>query len=117
MIFRHDDDGPLGLLTFFQGDLEYLGRSQAVGDEGFRGIVPGNDVYLLAFHLVYDTLDSGAAHAHASPDAVHPGLEAHHGDLCPEAGLSGDLFHLDDAFGDFGHLQFEEAPDEFVAAP
>ena len=71
-----------------------------------------DDVDLLAAQLVDDHADAGAAGADAGADRVDVGVVGPDGDLGAVPGLAGAGLDLDDAVGDLGDLELEEALDE-----
>ena len=105
-----DDLGGAGLLV--DPDLLDLGRRQRLGHEVGRVLGERDDVDLLAPQLVDDHADAGAPGADAGADRVDVGVVRPDGDLRAVAGLAGAGLDLDDAVGDLGHLELEEALDE-----
>src|SRR5262249_6143080 len=83
-----------------------------VGDKYLERIVPANDIDSLAAQLVDDVLDTAAANAHASTDAIDFEVDARHGDFRAITRLAGDRLDFDGAVGDFGNLVLEKTANE-----
>ena len=89
-----------------------LGRLQRVHDQDLDRLVPAYDVDLLAEELVDDVLDARAAYTDTGSDTVDVVVVRGHRDFRAVAGLTGDLFDLDDLVGDLRHLELEERSDD-----
>src|SRR5690606_14730357 len=110
LVLADDDGGPPEFEA--ERDLGDLGRLEGVLDENLGRLVPADDVDLLAVEFVHDVLDAAAADADARADRVHLRVDRGDGDLGAVPGLAGHGLDLDDALGDLGDLDLEEALDE-----
>jgi hypothetical protein len=83
-------------------------RLQRVDDEGRKVGRPGDDVDLLALHLLHHGLHAAALHADAGADRVDRAVVADHADLGAAARVAGSGLDLDDAVVNFGHFLREQ---------
>ena len=93
-------------------DLLDLRRRERLGDEVGQVLAEGHDVDLLAAQLVDDHADATTASTDAGADGVDVVVVAPHGDLRAVPWFAGAGLDLDDAVGDLGHLELEQALDE-----
>jgi hypothetical protein len=97
------------MLGWVQDYLLDPSRTECVGDQRFRRIIPQEQVHSLPFELVNDPADSTTALANTGPDGVKTGDTALQGKLDVSPALASDRFDLDQASSDFGHLLCKEA--------
>ncbi len=83
-----------------------------MGIKHLHVVVPADDVDPFARQLIDDVLDPVAAHADASPDAIHPLIRAAHGDLGAVAGFAGHGPDFDHAVGNLGNFLLEQPADQ-----
>jgi hypothetical protein len=70
-----------------------------------------DQVDALSTERIDNVLDTVAADADASTDAIHPGIVALQGELAAVSGLARDGLDLDASRTDLGHLLRKEASD------
>ena len=106
----------VGLFEFFV-DLNVVDvcRIEGTLDEQHRVGRVGNDVDVLVAQFANDTVDTASAHTHARTDGINVGVEAFDGDFRAFARDTRHSTELDDTFGDFGDLAFEQAAQEHGA--
>ncbi len=111
LVLGHEDVRPVDIAV--QEDLLDLGGLEGVGDKDLGRLVEPDDVDLLASDLFDDVLDAAAADADAGADGVDAAVGAGDGHLGAVPGFACESLDLDDAVGHLGHLEFEQADDQF----
>ena len=110
LVVGHDDLGGAGVLV----DAHFLdlGRAEGLGHEIGGVVRERDDVDLLAAQLVDDHAHARTAGADAGPDRIDVVVVRPDGDLRAVAGFPGAGLDLDDAVGDLGDFQLEQALDQ-----
>src|SRR5687768_16213312 len=106
LVVGHDHLDPALLLV--DDDAADRRRLERVDDEGGEILGPGDDVDLLALHLLDDRLDAAALHADAGADRIDRAVVADHADLGAAARIAGGGLDLDDAVVNLGHFLGEQ---------
>src|SRR5579883_1050732 len=107
---RHRDER--GVIRFAQFHLQWLHRTERVGDEGSRVWTPLDDVDFLVVEFAHNIVDTRAAHPNAGTDGVKPFLAGDNRHFGAAARLAGDGFDLNRSLVDFRYFRLEEAAHE-----
>src|SRR5262249_22208614 len=110
LVVGHDHLGRAGgVVDAHLGDLR---RGEGLHHELRQVLGEGDDVDLLAVELVDDHAHAATAGTDARTDRVDVRVVRVHGDLRALPGFAGAGLDLDDAVGDLGNLELEQALDE-----
>src|SRR5690606_7417268 len=115
LVFANQHDRPTDPwvdLHFFN-----LRRSKRVGNHNLQRFVVADDIDPLATQFIQDVLDTAAPNADARTNAVDFAIDAADRNLGPVTGLASDGADLDNVFGNFRDLLFEQPADKVRMRP
>src|SRR5262249_6073756 len=90
---------------------------QSVRNEHLQRIIPAHNVYALAAQFIDDILDTAAANADASANAIDFHVDARYGHLCAIPCFPRDGFDLDGTVGYFRDFVLKQPANEIGMRP